>query len=472
MSTFFKAFFIGILVFACNVLAEDKIWIDPGESPTNISLKIPSLSPLIEQLGEAVVNISIEGKEKKRALSLDQDPLGIFQNPEDGGEYFNSLGSGFVIHPDGYIITNNHVIKNATKISINFKDEKKSYEAKVIGTDEKTDIALLRVDHPGKIKAVVLGDTDKLKQGDWVVAIGNPFRLGHTATAGIVSAKSRRVYEAGPYANFIQTDASINPGNSGGPLFNTRGEVVGVNTAIFSPGRAVNIGIGFATPINVVKEILPQLYSKGKVTRGWLGVLIQAVSPDVAEALGIEAAEGALVADVVKGSPADKAGIERGDVIIEFNGNKIEENDELPWMVAQTAIDKEVELQVIRQGKLKTKTVTIAELTEEFDEDSEDGAEDESTLGMSVQQITPELARSLALEDESGVIVSDVKTGSPAYRAGLKRGDVILEINAQVVNSVADFRSATNSKKDNVPMLFLVRRSDSTIFLTVKPEKE
>lgn len=470
MNTLLKTGFIVFLLIANSAFAADKIWIDPGESPIKVSLEIPSLSPLIDQLGEAVVNISIEGQEKKKSPSLDQDPLGIFQIPEDDG-FFQSLGSGFVIHPDGYIITNNHVIQNATKISINFKDEKKSYDAKVIGSDDKTDIALLKVDHPGKIKAVPLGDSDKLKQGDWVIAIGNPFRLGHTATAGIVSAKSRRVYEAGPYANFIQTDASINPGNSGGPLFNTSGEVVGVNTAIFSPGRAVNIGIGFATPINIVKEVIPQLYAKGKVTRGWLGVLIQAVSSDVAEALGLESVEGALVADVVKGSPADKAGIERGDVIIKFNGNKIGENDELPWMVAQTPIDRKVELEIIRRGKSKIKTVEIVELTEEAEEVRKE-SDGESTLGMSVQQMTPELARSLALEDEKGVIITDLENGSPAFRSGLKRGDVILEINAVAISSVNDFRETTSIRKKNVPMLFLIRRDDNTIFLTVKPEIE
>lgn len=474
MTKLFKFFF----VFHCltfTAYAADKIWLDPDENPSKINLEIPSLAPLVENLGQAVVNISIEGREKRPGRRLSQDPFGIFKAPEDGGAYFSSLGSGFVIHPDGYIITNNHVIKNATKISVHFKDQKKPYTASVIGQDEKTDIALLKVDHPDKLKAVALGDSESIKQGDWVVAIGNPFRLGHTATAGIVSATSRRVYEAGPYANFIQTDASINPGNSGGPLFNLAGEVVGVNTMIFSPGRAVNIGIGFATPINLVKEILNQLHKRGKVTRGWLGVLIQAVSPDVAEALDLDQAEGALVADVMPNSPAAGAGIERGDVITTFDGQKIEENDELPWIVAQTKVGKKVKVEIIRRGKKQKLDVKIAELTDEVEAESKEGegeGDETTTLGMSVQQITPELARSLNLEDDSGVIISDVKRGGAAFRAGMRRGDVIVEINAKLVDSISDFRKLIKSNKKNVPMLFLIKRNESTIFLTLKPEEE
>ncbi len=466
----------------------EKLWTDPEDSKPLIDVTLPSLAPVVEKLGAAVVNISIEGRETAKPAAPKRGPR--FGGPNPGGEPFSpfdffspfpeppggrpftSLGSGFVINPSGYILTNNHVVEKATKIVVSFRDEKKTYRATVVGRDEKTDLALLKVEGHPSLSSAVMGDSSALKPGDWVIAIGNPFRLGHTVTLGIVSAKSRRV-GAGPYEDYIQTDASINPGNSGGPLFNIRGEVVGINTAIFSPGRfgggtGFNIGIGFATPINLAKEVLNQLHDKGKVVRGWLGVLIQPVSPDVADAMNLKQAEGALVADVVRDSPAEKAGFQRGDVITMFDGKKVESNDDLPLMVAQTKLGKTVEIELTRNGKQETKSVEIKELKDEEEAEPQVEEAEESNHGLTVQELTPDLARSLGIEEVGGLLVSDVQAGSPAEEAGFRRGDVVLEMNGKAVNTRKPFRETMKGLKPNKPLLFLIRREDNTIFLTLK----
>ncbi len=476
-----------------SVAANQPLWVE-GESETpQVELNLPSFAPIIEKLGQAVVNISIEGQESMaQRLPGMRDPRGgsgngkdapnspfdfFFQLPPElqGKRSFSSLGSGFVIHPDGYIVTNNHVIDKATKIFVTFKDDKKTYDAKVIGADSKTDLALLKVDAGHPLSAAVLGNSDNLRPGDWVIAIGNPFRLGHTATVGIVSAKSRKVPGGGPYDDFIQTDASINPGNSGGPLFNAKGQVVGINTAIFSPGRmgavGFNIGIGFATPINIVKDIISQLHDGGKVVRGWLGVLIQPVSADVAEALKLTSEGGALVADVLNESPAFKAGIRRGDVITRFDAKPVKENDDLPLMVARTPIGKQVDIDIVRQGKEKSIPVKIEELKEEKESEPEvvEVAE-ESKLGLSVQDITPDIAKSLGLEESSGILVSNVVAESAAEKAGLKRGDIVLEVDSKAVTTTKEFKELTKDVQKNKPLLLLVKRDENTIFLTLKLE--
>ena len=341
--------------------ANEQLWIDKSQAKEVVPpLNLPSFAPTIQVLGKAVVNISTKGKVKtEKNLKAFKTPGGnagpwdfFLQLPQEEQD-FRSLGSGFVIHPDGYIVTNFHVVENASKISVSFKDEKQTYTAELVGSDKKTDIALLKVDHPGQLPAAPLGNSDILQPGDWVLAIGNPFQLGHTATVGIVSALGRKINlpgeESRPYDSFIQTDASINPGNSGGPLFNANGEVIGVNTAILGASGG-NIGIGFAIPINHVKTIISQLKDKGRVVRGWLGVLIQPVEQDVADAMGLEQASGALVADVVESSPAAKAGFETGDVILTFDGRAVEKNEDLPMMVAETEIGKTVSIQIIRAG--------------------------------------------------------------------------------------------------------------------------
>lgn len=462
-------------------------WIE-AQAPTASEIPLPSFAPIIEKLSDAVVNVSIEGTETPPVVAQhfgrpDQgQPANpwefFFQVPPEmqGKQPFQSLGSGFVIHPDGLIVTNNHVIEKASKIIVSFKDEKKTYNARIIGSDKKTDIALLKVDTGKPLTAVTLGNSDEVRAGDWVIAMGNPFRFGHTSTVGIVSAKSRRLpvgQGGGPYDDFIQTDASINPGNSGGPLFNARGEVIGVNAAIFSPGRmgvsGFNIGIGFAIPVNLVKDIVSQLYKSGHVVRGWLGVFIQPVDQDTADALGLSAAEGALVASVMDKSPAKEAGIQVGDVIVKYNGKKVQQNDELPLMVANTGIGKEVPVEIIRKGDRKTVSVKVRELKDEDEE--QQAAPDESEenkLGLSVQDLTPEIARSLGLNDDRGVVVSNVTPGSEADRKGLRRGDVIVEVDSKAVENVGDFRRLTKNLPKKKPILLLVSRGNTTLFFTLK----
>jgi serine protease Do len=299
-----------------------------------------------------------------------------------------------------------------------------------------------------------------------VVAIGNPFGLGSTVTSGIVSAKGRHIGQ-GPYDNFIQTDASINPGNSGGPLINLRGEVIGINTAIFSRS-GTNIGIGFAIPINLVKELLPQLRGKGKVTRGYLGVLIQKVTLDIAESLGVERARGALVANVSKDGPAEKAGVKVGDVIVEFDGKEIKDSGDLPIIVARTPVDKKVSMKVLREKKEMVLSVTVGELKEE---EVVASAPEKGELGMTVQRLTPQIAESLGLDKAEGVVVSAVEPGSAADEAGIRRGDVILEIDRKPIRSVDEYKKSIAGIRKGKGILFLVRRGDSTLFLALKPQR-
>ena len=461
-------------------LAKDKqLWIEEDHPKAVIpEINLPSFAPAIDKLAASVVNIRTVGKTQKEGKEVfkgnrgQQFPFDLYQQyPRRRSQ--SSLGSGFVIHPDGYIVTNHHVIENTSKILVRFKDEKKTHEAELIGSDSKTDLALIKVDVGRKLPAAPLGDSASLKAGDWVIAIGNPFRLGHTATVGIVSATSRRIPGGKPYDNFIQTDASINPGNSGGPLFNSKGQVVGVNTAIFNPTRmgsfGFNIGIGFAIPINQVKDIISQVKEYGKVTRGWLGVMIQSVSEDVAEAMGLDQASGALVADVVGGSPAEKAEFKRGDVIVAFDGKRVLENDELPGLVAGTKVGSTVSVDVIRAGSKKTLRVTIAELKGE-ENSSADEPKEESKLGLSVQEITPDIARSLGLQDSKGIIITEVIPDTPGANAGLRRGDIILEVGSQLIDTIESFRKATKDLPPNSPLLLLVKRNNNTIFLTLKTE--
>jgi serine protease Do len=311
---------------------------------------------------------------------------------------------------------------------------------------------------------VTLGDSDSLRVGEWIFAIGNPFGLQHTVTAGIVSAKGRFIGQ-GSYDDFIQTDAAINPGNSGGPLVNLRGEVVGINSAIFSRSGG-NIGIGFAIPINLAKELLPQLREKGKVTRGWLGVYIQKVTPEIAESLGLEAARGALVADVMDGTPAADAGVEVGDVITEFDGQPIDDSNELPTIVARTPVGKTTTLKIIRGGDTQTLSVTIGELADEGAQPSQGPTEE---LGLAVQKLTPEIAESLGIDPETkGVVVAGVEPNGAADQARLQRGDIILEVNRRPVENETEFANAVGKVAAKKTILLLVRRGDNTIFIALK----
>ncbi|MFQ5851473.1 MAG: DegQ family serine endoprotease [Candidatus Binatia bacterium] len=433
---------------------------------------LPDFVSLAKQLSPAVVNVSTtqvsEGGQVFPSPFGEQDPFSefwrrFFGGPMPRGPFRQkSLGSGFIVDRDGFILTNNHVIENAEKIVVRLSDERE-FEAEVVGRDPKTDIAVIKIDAEGNLPAAPLGDSDRLEVGEWVLAIGNPFGLRHTVTSGIVSAKGRKI-GAGPYDNFIQTDASINPGNSGGPLINMRGEVVGINTAIFSRGGG-NIGIGFTIPINLVKELLPQLKAKGKVTRGWLGVVIQRVTPAIAESLGLEKARGALVANVSKDGPAERGGVKVGDVIIEFDERKVANSDDLPIIVARTPVGKKVGLKVLRQGKEVVLFVTIGELKEEQVVASLKG---KGNLGLTVQKVTPQIAESLGLDRAEGVVVTFVEPGSPAEDAGVRRGDVIVEIDRESIRDLADYRKAIAKIKKGKGVLFLVRRGETTLFLALK----
>jgi serine protease Do len=439
---------------------------------------LPDFVALAKKMRPIVVNISStqmsDGQRQQEFGSPfgEDDPFNDFWRRFFGGpvprgpQRQRSLGSGFIIDGDGTILTNNHVVENAQKIVVSLSDDQQDYDAKIVGRDPKTDIAIIKIETKTKLTPATFGDSDRLEVGEWVVAIGNPFGLDSTVTSGIVSAKGRHIGQ-GPYDNFIQTDASINPGNSGGPLINLRGEVVGINTAIFSRS-GTNIGIGFAIPVNLVKELLPQLRGKGKVTRGYLGVLIQKVTPDIAESLGMERARGALVANVSKDGPADKAGVKVGDVIVEFDGKEIKDSGELPIIVARTPVDKKVNIKVLREKKDLTLGVSVGELKEE---EVVASVPEKGELGMTVQRLTPQIAESLGLDKVEGVVVTAVEPGSAADEAGIRRGDVILEIDRKPVRSVDEYKKSLAGIRKGKGVLFLVRRGDSTLFLALKPQR-
>ena len=376
-----------------------------------------------------------------------------------------SLGSGVIISSDGYIVTNNHVVQNAEEIHVR-SSEHEEYLAKIIGRDPKTDVALIKIETDRPLPYAEFGDSDKLRVGDWVIAIGNPFGFEQTVTAGIVSGKGRSIGH-GPYENFIQTDASINPGNSGGPLFNTAGKMVGINTAIFSRNGG-NMGIGFAIPINMANNVVSQLKEHGKVIRGWLGVLIQNVTPDLAAQFGLDKPIGALVGKVTEDGPADKAGIKQGDIIIEYQGREVSRMSLLPSMVAQTVVGSDAELVVIRKGKKKKITVTIGKLKEDDVIAGSSESKVEQGLGLTVQELTPELAESMELDESTGLLVADIEPGTPAFEAGLRRGDVILEVDRTPVKDMKDFNKAMENLREKSSILFLLRRDVFTRFVVLK----
>jgi len=433
---------------------------------------LPDFTSLAKKLGPAVVNISTT--QVRRTAEQAPTPFGegdpssqfwerFFGGPIPRGPQRQAgLGSGFVIDRDGTILTNYHVVDGAQKIVVKLSDGR-SFDAKVLGKDQKTDIAIIKIDTGQDLPAATLGDSDRLEVGEWVMAIGNPFGLDHTVTSGIVSAKGRHI-GAGPYEDFIQTDASINPGNSGGPLINLRGEVVGINTAIFSQSGG-NIGIGFAIPTNLVKELLPNLKDNGKVVRGYLGVTIQKITPEIAESLGMKQSSGALVADVAKAGPAERAGIKTGDVIVEFNGKEIKDSGELPLLAARTAPGKQAQLKILRNGKELTLPLTVGE----FNEREVVAAAESGGLGLAVQPVTPSMAAELGLERAEGLVITSIKPGSPADEAGLQRGDVIAEINRQPVRNRSDYDRAVEKTEKGKSVLFLVRRGEGSLFLALKP---
>jgi len=373
-----------------------------------------------------------------------------------------SLGSGFIINKEGYILTNAHVVKDAEDIKVTLFNEKE-YKANIVGIDEKTDIALLKVNAWGDLPAVYLGNSDKLRVGEWVVAIGNPFGLEHTVTAGIVSAKGR-VIGAGPYDNFIQTDASINPGNSGGPLFNIKGEVIGINTAIIPGGQ----GLGFAIPINMARDILDDLKDEGKVIRGWLGVIIQKVTPGIATSFSLPNNKGALVADVIPGSPAENAGIKRGDIIIEYDGEEIKDHNELSRLAAKTHPGISVEVVLIRGGKQQTFKLSLAEYP------TKDiglmGSSIGSKLGIKVETVTERIREKYSISrDVEGVIVTYVEETS-GDGGSIEIGDIIQEADRNQIKNLQELKEVLRTKKIGSSVLLLIRRGDFTNYVAINIE--
>ena len=430
----------------------------------------PDFVQLAKDLKPAVVNISTSKTIKQHRPEMpgfgpqrdlfDDFFERFFREQPQRERKTSSLGSGFIINSDGHILTNDHVVNGADEIEIKMSDGR-SFPAKIIGSDSKLDLALLKIEVKTDLPVANLGDSESLQVGEWVMAIGNPFGLEQTVTAGIVSAMGR-VIGAGPYDDFIQTDASINPGNSGGPLFNARGEVVGINTAIVARGQ----GIGFAIPVNMAKEIIGQLKETGHVTRGWLGVSVQDISEELAESFGLDSKNGALVAEIVADSPAEKAGIKRGDIIISFNGKPVDELRDLPRLVAATPINKKVKVVVFRDGKKKTITVTIGKMGE--DNDTRETGSDESSLGLTLRDITHELAERYALETTEGVLIVGISSEGPAAEANLRSGDVIVEINSREIKSVKEFKSATDKVKSGKVMRLLIQRGASLFYTTLK----
>ncbi|MBI4666644.1 MAG: DegQ family serine endoprotease [Nitrospinae bacterium] len=427
----------------------------------------------------AVVNISTKQKVKSRmAPEMEDERMQEFYDrffpwykdmPKE--QVRQSLGSGFVVEEDGYILTNSHVVDQADEIIVTFGDghngSDTEYSAKVIGSDPKTDIAVIKVDAGKKLPTIPLGDSNTLQVGEWVMAIGNPFGFSQSVTVGIVSAKGRAI-GAGPYDDFIQTDASINPGNSGGPLLNMAGEVVGINSAIFTGGFSQgNIGIGFAIPIDSVKAIYGEL-KVGKVSRGWLGVMIQKITPDFMKALKLKSAQGALVGDVFEKSPAESAGLKRGDVIVEFNGQPVPSSDALPKLVGALKPGVKAKVKIIRDGSEKTITLALGEMPEETEQEKP-VAPAKDDLGITVEKLTPELAKRFNAESSRGVLVRNVAPQGPAAEAGVRPGDIITEVNRQPVDDLSSYKNALAKSGPAEPVLMLVKRGKSTIFIVVKP---
>ena len=441
-------------------------WVVPA------SAQPPDFVTLAEQLKPAVVNIGA-------AKTIAQRPPSLGGRGGPGGDMFDeffehffrgmpqsprkarSLGSGFIISEDGYILTNDHVVNGADEITVKLSDGRE-FNGEIRGLDPKLDLALIKIDAGEDLPVAKLGDSDKIKVGEWVMAIGNPFGLEQTVTVGIVSAKGRTI-GAGPYDDFIQTDASINPGNSGGPLFNVKGEVIGINTAIVAGGH----GIGFAIPCNMAKQIIPQLRDEGYVTRGWLGVSLQALNKELADSFGLENTHGALINEVVEDSPADKAGLQRGDVILAYNGQTVEELNDLPRLVAATPVDKAVKIKIFRDGKRREIRVKIGKLAEGEQEIAAGGKEGGGTIGITATNVTPELVERYKLEGNEGVLITRIDPDGPAAEANLRIGDLIVEADGKEVNSVKAFEAVIGKMSAGKVLRLLIQRKANLLYTTL-----
>lgn len=474
----------GYFVLAClfiaafGVLAAISIDAADLSRPENGFIPASSFSDVAAKVSPAVVNIRTVKNIKSGGRVFRHFSPGPFDREDPFEDFLNrffgddrqrerkqrSLGSGFIIDKAGFIVTNNHVVENADKITVRLKNGDE-YDAEIVGRDTNTDIALIKIKAQSSLPFVKTGNSDILKVGQWVVAIGSPFGFEQTVTAGIVSAKGR-VIGSGPYDDFIQTDTSINPGNSGGPLINLAGEVVGINTAIISSGH----GIGFAIPINMANEIIVQLKAGGEVVRGWLGVAIQPISKELADYYGIKDGKGALVTEVFSDDPADKAGIKPMDIILEVNGKKVEESRDLPRMIGNTRVGETVMLKVLRDGREKKFRIEITKRDDARLASRPPETKGEDALGIRVADLGTELGRRFSLKEAEGVFVVDVEAGSKAEKAGVGKGDIIKEVNHQAVLKVQDYvRVVSGVQPGEIIQLFIHRMN--TGFIVAKMVK-
>jgi serine protease Do len=440
---------------------------DANEPPSRVTM-----APAARAAMPAVVKISASKMVKTQATEMDPMLRQFFGgNFGNGQQQPNShreggLGSGVVVSPDGYILTNNHVVDGATDVRVTLAD-RREFKAKIVGTDPKTDVAVLKIEASG-LTPITVGDSAKMQIGDAVLAIGNPYGVGQTVTMGIVSATGRSNLQIEDYEDFIQTDAAINPGNSGGALVNDRGELIGINTAILAPGSGGNQGIGFAVPVNLARNVMDQITTHGEVTRSYLGVTIQEVTPSLAKAIGLNGPAGALVNDVQPDSPGQKAGLKSGDVIVEINGRKIIESNELRMNVSMMEPGQNVKLKVFRDGKTIDVNANVGALPGKKIEkaSNESSAAEKAMLGVAVEELTAQDARQLKLSPTTkGVVVTDVDPGSQAAAAGLQRGDVIQQVNRKPVTSADEFANAV--RQSNGEALLLINREGNKIFLAV-----
>ena len=477
------AFLFGIIIVASVPNLANRSEASTGEGTAIPLVTEEGASPftrVVENVTPAVANISAErtvtgtfpGFEWRFEGPFEDLFKDFFRGTPRPQQRTQTLGSGFFISADGYLVTNYHVIRNASDIVVKLtnKQEFTGDEVEIVGTDPRTDIALLKIDNGDKLPYLTLGNSDDVKVGDWAIAFGNPFHLEGTVTVGVISAKGRAgiaLPEGPDFQSFLQTDAAINPGNSGGPLVNIHGEVIGINTAITSPSGG-NVGIGFAIPANLAKSVIEELKSQGKVTRGYLGVYLQEITVDLKEAMDLPSLDGVLISEVVNSTPADRAGIKAGDVITEFDGKDVKDMASFRILVASTEVGKTVKIKVFRDGKQKELKVTIGEMPETVSS-AEEAPEQEYELGLRVVNVSDPRAQRFEPQATTGVIIIDIRSGTPAEKAGFAVGDVIMGIGDKKISDVETYRDAVTDLKSGKPVIFHVQRGERKLYIAVTP---
>lgn len=461
---------LSFTLYSCNRDKEKNIFYETGkvdspvkDVPKDILATQQAFTNLVKVVTPSVVNISTVSKKKLVQPFIEISPFfgDLFEEMPARPRYRkeSSLGSGFIINKDGYIITNDHVVRDAESIQVKLSNET-IYDARVVGSDPKSDIAVIKISAKEPLPVAVLGDSDKLQVGQWAIAIGNPFGLDRTVTVGVVSATGRSNMGIETFENFIQTDASINPGNSGGPLLNVNGEVIGINTAIVAAGQ----GIGFAIPVNMAKQIVEQLIKKGSVTRAWLGVAIQPVTEEIAASFGLPKAKGALIADVMAGSPAEKAGLKQGDILITFDGKEIKDARQLQLAVAEAPIGKQIVAEIYRDGKLQKVNLQLASGESAEAKKPRPTKSAATWLGLEVD----ELPHSKAQAGISGVMVTAVEEESVAAEGGIQRGDIIISVNQRKTPTLKEYEAAMKTAANRGSVALLVRRGNASIYFALK----